>query len=641
MKSVKLRRRILDPLAQELGPLKTMRKSAKMTARIALGFAILCFVLLTVSILSFGVSPSSPLIVCFGLVFLAILAINYYKRVYVSSFLLCTLPSLLLLAITMILKSRMPGDDLHYFDSRIILLGFCALPGMIYSQREPAIMYTSIAIGFLSLALYDPIHEAFGLGYYQRGFTNPTYYHINTISMLIGLAIIGGSLILKRIVIHEEDKNVLLIDEKEQQNQELEAQNEEIISQTEQLTAALGLIEDQKRQLERYATRLEDIVEVKSRDLRKSNEELQKYNSELRQFSYTVSHNVRGPVARLLGLASLVNLSDDKMSDENKQLVELIKRSTNELDLVIHELSKIIDIRNDLYTVKEKVLFDEEWKHVYKSLEGQFNEDMHVMTNFQNAPFVFTIRPFLHSILYNLVSNAIRYRSPQRRLELTIVTSLAHGKIQIDVSDNGLGINLEQFGQNIFEMYKRFHTHVEGRGMGLYLVKTQTEALNGQISVKSELNQGTTFSVCLPVPTDIEGQLCYDSGFGTILYNARTNTMGLNWRRAVNSDEYRAMLTKCLEMLHVYRTPHWIADLRKRGNLSADDYRWFGDAILNEGSKNGLRRIACIDSAEEQMEQRVEMVKYASRFDIEMKFFGNLSSAEAWIESLEHANVAS
>jgi len=609
-----------------------MRKSARMTAQASLAFAILTFVLLITTFTPFG--PPAPLGLTTGLVmmFVAIFVINAAGLVYVSSYLLCVLPSITMLGVTLFLKTQSPGNDLHYFSSRVILVGFTVLPGMVFSPREPFTMYSAIAIDWLCIAFYDPIHEALGLGYYQAGFTNPAYYYVTTISTVVSIAIIGSTLALKRIVVREEDKIAALLQERQQRNEDLETQNEEILSQTEQLTAAFALIDTQKKQLEQYTTQLEEMVQLKSRDLTKSNEELQKYNSDLRQFSYTVSHNVRGPVARLLGLANLIDLGDHAMSEDNRKMVSLIQGSALELDKIIRELSRIIDIRNDLYVVKERVYFADEWALVYKSLEGQITPDMQVETNFADAPFIYTIRAFLHSILYNLASNAIRYRSPQRPLRLSIRSALRPGLIRMKVRDNGMGINLEQFGQNLFGMYKRFHTHVEGRGLGLYLVKTQVEALHGTINVESELNQGTTFTIDILLPGDIEGQMCFDCDYGSILYNARTNIMGLIWKRAVTSDEYRSLMNKCLEMMHIYSTPHWIADLRKRGPISPEDHVWMQESILHEGSQNGLKKIACIDTEEGPGIPFNEVSRQATRYGVQTQFFRSRREAEAWIE---------
>lgn len=622
---------ILDPLADEAPGAKTMRKSAKMTARIALSFVVICVLLLIISIYNFGVSKSTPLICGMTLLFGVIVLLNTLRQATVAGLLLSNLPSLLVLCITLYLKSQSPGDDLHYFDSRIILIGFCALPGMIFSRREPVRMYFSAAFNLLVLSFYDPIHEWLGLGYFQQGFANATYYHINTISILVALSIVAGTTILKGIVVEEEDVNMKLLIEKENQNQELETQNEEISSQSEQLAAALLLIESQKKELEKYTNSLEDLVDVKNNELQRTNEALQKYNGELRQFSYTVSHNLRGPVARLLGLSRLIDYRDDGLSADNRKYTELLSHSAEELDQIIRELSRIIDIRNDLYVLKEKVLLEEEWTQVYHSLSGQIGGDVKFVTDFSAAPFLYTIRPFLHSILYNLTSNAIRYRSPQRPLQVSVRSTLSQGQIRITVSDNGLGINLEQFGNNIFGMYKRFHTHVEGRGLGLYLVKTQTEALHGEVRVESKLNAGTTFHIDIPLPIDIEGQVCFDCDYGTILYNARTDTMGLLWKREPSSEEYRAVLIRCLEMLHTYQTANWIADIRKRGILSADDNAWFGEQIMNEGARNGLKKIACIDVPGNDS-QRSSMSSVSKPYGVDIQFFYSRTEAEQWLE---------
>jgi signal transduction histidine kinase len=622
-----------DPLEGEQGQLMAMRKSAKMTARIASAFFVLGFLLLILSIMSFGVSSSTPPIIGMIVLFFALFLLNAFKKAYVSSYLLSILPSIAVLAITIFLKSKSPGDDLHYFDSRIVLLGFCALPGLIFSQREPYLLYSTIAINFICVALYDPIHEMAGVGYFQSGFLNSTYYHINTISILISIGIVGGILMLKKIVISEEDKNEELSRERELRNQELEVQNEEISAQTEQLSTAYDLIEKQKQQLELYTGQLEELVKLKSNDLTRSNDELRKNNSELLQFSYTVSHNVRGPVARLMGLTNLLKFTDDNLSEENRAILAYIKESSSELDTVIRELSRIIDIRNELYTVKEKVFFQEEWEHVKKSLAGTIEPDMYITCDFSEAPFIYTIRPFLHSILYNLVGNAIRYRSPQRLLRVRIKSTIHAGKINISISDNGLGINLQQFGNNIFGMYKRFHTHVQGRGLGLFLVKTQVEALQGEIFVESQLNFGTTFRIEVKVPADIEGQVCFDCDYGSVLYNARINTMGLMWKRHVKSDEYRLLLTKCMEMLHVYGTPHWIADFRKLESLSLEDYSLFSDSVIAEGSQMGLRAVAVITKPPTHNGSQLnEVIKSLSHNGVEIEVFQTSAEAESWIE---------
>jgi hypothetical protein len=134
------------------------------------------------------------------------------------------------------------------------------------------------------------------------------------------------------------------------------------------------------------------------------------------------------------------------------------------------------------------------------------------------------------------------------------------------------------------------------------------------------------------LPRDIEGQMCFDCDHGSILYNARTNIMGLIWKRGVTSEEYRKLMNKCLEMMHIYSTPHWIADLRKRGPISPEDHVWMQESILHEGSQHGLRKIACIDTETGPGIPFTEVSQQATRYGVHTRFFRSRREAEAWIE---------
>jgi signal transduction histidine kinase len=89
-----------------------------------------------------------------------------------------------------------------------------------------------------------------------------------------------------------------------------------------------------------------------------------------------------------------------------------------------------------------------------------------IKVHFENAPVVVCVKPYTNSILFNLVSNAIKYRHPDHKLIIDLKSYPINEYICISVSDNGLGFNTEAHKQNIFSLYKRFHFHVEGKGMG-------------------------------------------------------------------------------------------------------------------------------------------------------------------------------
>jgi signal transduction histidine kinase len=97
-----------------------------------------------------------------------------------------------------------------------------------------------------------------------------------------------------------------------------------------------------------------------------------------------------------------------------------------------------------------------------------------------------------------MLTNAIKYRRPNVTPQICVTTTEVENYVCLAFTDNGMGIDLEKNKEKLFGMYKRFHIHVEGKGLGLHLVKTQVEALNGRIEVESMLGEGTSFKIYLP-----------------------------------------------------------------------------------------------------------------------------------------------
>jgi signal transduction histidine kinase len=177
----------------------------------------------------------------------------------------------------------------------------------------------------------------------------------------------------------------------------------------------------------------------------------------------------------------------------------LLEQSAQSLETIIRDLNKIIDIRHDKFTTFEEVIFDTELTLIKQSLESFLLEnDVAIKTDFECTKIIST-KAYINSILYNLISNAIQYRSPNRKPMIKVTTRNHSDRVRIEVSDNGLGMDLTRFGKDMFKLYKRFHTHIQGKGLGLYLVKQQVEKLNGDIKVESIPDQGTTFKISFPV----------------------------------------------------------------------------------------------------------------------------------------------
>jgi signal transduction histidine kinase len=122
------------------------------------------------------------------------------------------------------------------------------------------------------------------------------------------------------------------------------------------------------------------------------------------------------------------------------------------------------------------------------------NENVKVTFNFDEADSFITIKSYMHSIFYNLILNGIKYKRPDVDPVISITTRKNDNKLEILFKDNGKGIEEKNF-KNLFGLYRRFDTSVEGMGMGLFMVKMQVENMGGKISVQSKPGQGTTFKV--------------------------------------------------------------------------------------------------------------------------------------------------
>ena len=125
------------------------------------------------------------------------------------------------------------------------------------------------------------------------------------------------------------------------------------------------------------------------------------------------------------------------------------------------------------------------------------NENVEITSDFSEAEEMTTLKTYMYSIFYNLVSNSIKYRQHGIKPLIEITSKKEKNNVVLTFKDNGLGMDLVHKGDQVFGMYKRFHSHTEGKGMGLYMVKTQVETLGGKITVDSAVNQGTTFTITL------------------------------------------------------------------------------------------------------------------------------------------------
>jgi PAS domain S-box-containing protein len=240
-----------------------------------------------------------------------------------------------------------------------------------------------------------------------------------------------------------------------------------------------------------------DITGRKLAELERSKitKDLIQRNKDLEQFAYIVSHNLRAPVANILGASS--ELNDPELSGEDKDILnEGLCESVVKLDNVVKDLNQILQVKREISETKEKVYFSKLVRDIKISIKNLIEKNkVEIKCDFSEIDEFSSLKSYLSSIFFNLISNSIKYRQQQIPCSIEIKSHVIKNKVEIIFTDNGMGMDLKKRGDQVFGLYKRFHTNIEGKGMGLFLVKTQVETLGGKISVKSEVNKGTEFKI--------------------------------------------------------------------------------------------------------------------------------------------------
>lgn len=249
------------------------------------------------------------------------------------------------------------------------------------------------------------------------------------------------------------------------------------------LSAILRDIREQKRIEEEHVKLIRDLTH--------------KYN-ELMQFNYIVSHNLRAPVTKILGLANVLKMP--LSTDEKEKLTNHLFQSVEAMDVLIRDLGAILAARSPIHEKIESFTLLSVLENVKDNLERLANEsnaeiNIHVDPT---ADHITSIKSYIQSILFNLISNSIKYKARYRDPVIHISAKRKGPKIVIRVEDNGQGIDTEKYKDQLFGLYKRFSNDAEGKGLGLHMTKTQIESLGGEIFVESEPGKGSVFTISLP-----------------------------------------------------------------------------------------------------------------------------------------------
>lgn len=241
-----------------------------------------------------------------------------------------------------------------------------------------------------------------------------------------------------------------------------------------------------------YATNIE---------LNQQNRQLTSANFDLDNFVYTASHDLKSPIANIEGLLEVLSESVEQETidrDEINQITQLMKSTLKRFSTTINDLTRIVQADQSTDDQKQEAIdfcgLVDSVKQDLAALIDASDGRIKVVCN-EKHPIQFS-KKNLKSILYNLISNALKYSSPERTPEVLVTLEKVKNRMLLTVSDNGMGVPDDK-QDKMFTMFKRFHDHVEGSGIGLYIVKRIVDSVAGKIEVNSKVDKGTTIKITL------------------------------------------------------------------------------------------------------------------------------------------------
>ncbi len=217
-------------------------------------------------------------------------------------------------------------------------------------------------------------------------------------------------------------------------------------------------------------------------------------NDSLMNFAHIVSHNLRSHSTNMTMLAKFLSEEEDK--NELKNINRMISDAAESLSETIAHLNDVVQVKTGALENLQSIGVLNTIEHIKKSIGGLLEEqDAVVKINIEKSHFVNAVPAYLESIFLNILTNSLKYSSPDRTPIIEIKSKLKKETILIIFKDNGQGIDLKRHGDKIFGMYKTFHKHKDAKGIGLFITKNQIEAMSGSIEIESVVDEGTTIFI--------------------------------------------------------------------------------------------------------------------------------------------------
>ncbi|MES2389747.1 MAG: PAS domain S-box protein [Bacteroidota bacterium] len=245
------------------------------------------------------------------------------------------------------------------------------------------------------------------------------------------------------------------------------------------------------------STFVTDISERKraEEDLRDLTRQLQRQNAELQQFAYITSHNLRAPVVNLVSLLDFYD-HEKEVSELNRAIVTGFAESAGRLNATLNDLLHVTDIRNRTDVEKERIVFAKVFNEVISLLDDKVKlKGAKITHDFELVPEILFPPDYIRDIFIQLIDNALKFTPADRSPVISVYSEYSDGYVVLCVSDNGSGIDLKRHRSRLFGLYDRLHDNAEGKGLGLYLIRSYAETLGGYADVESIPGKGSTFKV--------------------------------------------------------------------------------------------------------------------------------------------------
>jgi len=247
---------------------------------------------------------------------------------------------------------------------------------------------------------------------------------------------------------------------------------------------------------EEHVALIEDITDKRLSELNldKSYKMVMDQNKRLLNFSFIVSHNLRSHSSNIQAILNLYELAESE--DERESYVQLLSKVGVALDQTLFDLNEVVSIQTNTNLLIEPLLVSEYLKITLDSLQVQIQKKKAIIRQEIPQEMKVNFNPaYLESILLNIISNALRYTDYRRIPDILISGIHENGKWVLKISDNGIGIDLDKYGEQLFGMYKSFTDLPKSRGIGLFISKNQMDAMGGRVSVESLVDVGSTFKL--------------------------------------------------------------------------------------------------------------------------------------------------